>query len=696
MKWIQKIIWWLIAVNSLDIIYFSNASIPAQVSEQLKFLLKSCFADRLNPVIISEDLTDIAYTETTDSSNDVAFFETDYPIIVIDDNFRAKNIDPYYNPRYPTYVLSVKSVKKLETTLRELASLSTWNVNSHFFIVRHNHNDCDKDGEKVLKVLWKMDLLSSFYVCLEPNDNEAIPSNVIADTRTMLYTFNPFSNYAPLPWQEIHRVKQPIDDNRSEQDQDKRWTLYKQPYLNDTKLCPSLTFDKTKHLNAYPIKAVSAAKPSTNWTPNHPVNFKELRKTLSYPHLKFFETLFSSLNVTPIINYGIKGRYVNNTPVGLLKTIINGTHDVCFNLQYITNDGYKLIDIINPGPENDLFIIIKKNGTLMPVEKNRNFKNYKLVLIALIVLLISYIIIIVNNINNNFIDDDDDNNDPAYGNSFLDIIGFIISGGISARLTSYSMRLMFVTMTIFVFIICPELQGEIISLSTTIDHNYPASIKDLFYLDYNVYINSVLKDTVIEMKSELNTDVKRLHAPLHSVECYEQILKDDTTACVYKNKRQIDMASEHNFHLSRTFEISKYVFFWSRKNFPLKNKIDQMALRMQESGLFDYWEKQNVYYPFCKLKAKEATEPSAEYDAVDFEHLKQAYVFLAAAMGLSVVIFIIEIMAGKIRNSRRRNLIRERQRKLKIRLEQMRRENVNNRFLEDKVRIVNRRVVILP
>ncbi|XP_057328578.1 uncharacterized protein LOC130669609 [Microplitis mediator] len=260
MKWIEKIIWWLIAVNISDIIYFSNASISAQVSKQLKFILKSCFADRLNLVFISEDLTDIAYTETTDLSNNVTFFETDYPIIVINQNFRAKNIQLYHNPRYPTYVLSVKSVKKLKTTLRELASLSTWNVKSNFFIVRHNNIDCDKDGEKVLKVLWKMDMLSSFYVCLEPDNNEKMPTNVIADTRTMLYTFNPFSNRAPSPWREIHFVKRPIDDSKPEQDQDKHWTLYKQPYSNDSKLCPSLTFDKLNYLNGCPIRAVSESE----------------------------------------------------------------------------------------------------------------------------------------------------------------------------------------------------------------------------------------------------------------------------------------------------------------------------------------------------------------------------------------------------------------------------------------------------
>ncbi|XP_057322465.1 uncharacterized protein LOC130665861 isoform X3 [Microplitis mediator] len=275
MKWIQKIIWWLIAINTLDIIYFSNASIPAQVSEQLKFVLKSCFADdRLNPVFISEDLIDIAYTKTTDLSNNVTFFETDFPIVVIDENFRAKNIEPYYNPRYPTYVLSVKSVKKLKAGLRELASLSTWNTNSLFFIVRHNNKDCDKDGEKVLQVLWKMDLLSSFYVCLEPDNNKTMLTNAIhAGTRTMLYTFNPFSNYAPLPWREINCVKRPIDDSKPEQDQDKHWTLYKQPYLNDSKLCSSLTFDKVKYLNGYPIKAVLSANRNTNWTQNDSIFF---------------------------------------------------------------------------------------------------------------------------------------------------------------------------------------------------------------------------------------------------------------------------------------------------------------------------------------------------------------------------------------------------------------------------------------
>lgn len=194
-----------------------------------------------------------------------------------------------------------------------------------------------------------------------------------------------------------------------------------------------MTFDKTKRLNDYPIKTVSAAKPYINWTPNDPVNTEKLQKTLSYSHLQFFETLFSALNVTPIISYALKGRYVNNTPVGYLETIINGTHDVCLNLQFINNDSFKFVDIINPSYLNDQFILILKNGTLMPVKNNRNFENYKLVLIVLIVLLISYIIIIFNNINNTFIDDHDDNNDPAYSNSFLDIIRFVVSSGISAQ-----------------------------------------------------------------------------------------------------------------------------------------------------------------------------------------------------------------------------------------------------------------------
>ncbi|XP_057322461.1 uncharacterized protein LOC130665861 isoform X1 [Microplitis mediator] len=311
----------------------------------------------------------------------------------------------------------------------------------------------------------------------------------------------------------------------------------------------------------------------------------------------------------------------------------------------------------------------------MPVENNRNFRNYKLVLIALIVLLIAYIIIIFNNINNHFIDGNDDNNDAAYGNSFLDILRFIVSSGISAPLNSYSMCIMFVTMTLFVFIICPELQGEIMSSSTTKQNNYPASIKDLFYLDYNVYVNYGLKNTTIEMKLELNTDVKRLHTSLYSIEeCHERILKDDSTACAFKNKLQLDMASKYNFHVFQTFEISKYTFFWARKNLPLKNKIDQIALRLQESGLVDYWQRQSLYYPFNKLKAKEANEPSAQYDAVDFEHLEQAYYFLAATIGLSIGVFIIEIMTGKIKNSRRQQLIRERQRRLKTGLEPMRRE----------------------
>ncbi|XP_074115278.1 uncharacterized protein LOC141537961 [Cotesia typhae] len=213
MELIKKMLWLLFVINTLDKISVSSASIPSTLAAQVKNILESCFADRLNPIVISDDLTEIVYKEMTG-----------FPVLVINKGFNAKIIKPYFSPRYPTYVLSVHSVNKLKTTLQEFATLSTWSIESIFFVVRYSEINCDDEGRKVLEILWTMDQLTAFYICFKPGKS-------IESTDTMIYTVNPFSNRAPLPWKEVSHTR-PITESYQDHNENKRPTLYKRPYEN--------------------------------------------------------------------------------------------------------------------------------------------------------------------------------------------------------------------------------------------------------------------------------------------------------------------------------------------------------------------------------------------------------------------------------------------------------------------------------
>ncbi|KAH0534666.1 hypothetical protein KQX54_006481 [Cotesia glomerata] len=240
------------------------------------------------------------------------------------------------------------------------------------------------------------------------------------------------------------------------------------------------------------------------------------------------------------------------------------------------------------------------------------------------------------------------------------------------------MRVMFVVVTLLVFIVSSEIQSDLISASTKQEYTYPISFKDLFDLKYNVYINSNLRNTFIDKKDDFNTSLDLLHFPIGSIhKCHERILDDLTTACVFLNQKQIKTALKHEFSLTMTFEIGKYLFLWSRKNWPLKNK--------------------DIYLPLKKLRAKEDSKSLSEYISTEFKDLKSLHICLASlTLELSVFALMVELLIVRQKIRLQRRLIKERRRLIESRLQKFKRDNLNDRFLEDKVKIVKRRVVILP
>ncbi|XP_057323867.1 uncharacterized protein LOC130666684 [Microplitis mediator] len=130
----------------------------------------------------------------------------DSSLVVIDENFKSKAIKKYY-PRHPTYVLSTDSIDQLQTYINEIKSSDIWNIASVIVTIG---KDCDR-ASKVLQMIWEIEALSSYYVCQHSLSN-----------RTIVYTFNPYTNRAPKPWRKEKIADKP----------DNRWTLYRQQFVN--------------------------------------------------------------------------------------------------------------------------------------------------------------------------------------------------------------------------------------------------------------------------------------------------------------------------------------------------------------------------------------------------------------------------------------------------------------------------------
>lgn len=171
-------------------------------------LLELCFSDRINPVAITSNLTDIIGIQQSDRLNS--------SVIAIDDNLlqwyrkkygnRKKNAYSGNNS-YPTYVLSADSVTALKRTLNNIRLWDPWNSERLIFAVGTRCSD----ASNMLMLLWEYDVLLSYFICHNEFGNN-----------TSLYTLNPYPGRAPLPWIKIEAPQKPPDP----------WTLYQMTFVN--------------------------------------------------------------------------------------------------------------------------------------------------------------------------------------------------------------------------------------------------------------------------------------------------------------------------------------------------------------------------------------------------------------------------------------------------------------------------------
>ncbi|XP_057323179.1 uncharacterized protein LOC130666327 [Microplitis mediator] len=609
MEWIKKFIWCIMIITAcsenriFDKFDSGNSSISWN---KMGGLLKLCFSDRTNPIVITNNLIDIIYR----SSRDI-----NHPNVnIIDNNYKAKDIQ-IFNPAYPTYILSAQSTDELGALLDALKSSPTWSVTSVFVIIGITENSCG-GASKTLQVLWKLDLVSSYFVCYESAKDEIM----------MLYTYNPFTNQAPEPWVEVKTFDKP----------DSRWSLYKQPYLNDKNICRNLTFDKTKFLNGYTVKAATGSRLKSNVTQTKTHNISELKNGLLLNFsCDFFGNLFLHLNVTPDISIISKLNSTNVTLIDLEKLVINSTHDlilVIVPLKYQNS----LLDSMNLHYQNGFMIMTQRNKLKLSGEIFHNSLNFDLIAVSVLILFITFVIIICNNGND-------------YGNGFLDIVRLSLSAGIAAPLHKLSMRIIFLTTTLLVFIITPAFQGHITSMSAKPEYRYPQNLKDLHDFKFHVYYRHTIKNYITEQQLWQGSDKNYLHEHNEFLyTCHEQVLNDSSNACIGYVGVVLPAAKKYNLYLAQEMMFNVYGSYLMRKEWVLKNRIDQLALKFSEHGLFDFWNKREFTYSLKKMKAIEARQRLfEEYDRIEFESLIFVYILMALSLIFWVLIFVAEILIAK-------------------------------------------------
>ncbi|CAG5075056.1 Protein of unknown function [Cotesia congregata] len=191
-------------------------------------LIDKCFANSSNPLMISSD-----FVEDQVASRSI---DNGSPLIVINGDQRWKQFGGYL-PSYPTYIVRFESMKKLAPLIFGIMKSTIWDIKSPIFILDISKGTHDRRAHNILSFLKNFDILVSYYVCYDDKKDS-----------TMVYTLNPYTRYAPSPWNQVKFA----NDNGNNQT---KMTLYSLQYPKDLKNnYKNIYFDKTEHLDGHKIK----------------------------------------------------------------------------------------------------------------------------------------------------------------------------------------------------------------------------------------------------------------------------------------------------------------------------------------------------------------------------------------------------------------------------------------------------------
>ncbi|CAD6242924.1 GSCOCG00009596001-RA-CDS [Cotesia congregata] len=593
--------------------HFSNGSsihsseIKSHLINHTMELIDKGFANNSNPLIISSDLVDDQVaSENVDSGK---------PLIVINSDQKRKQIEGYL-PSHPTYILRYESLPKLTSLIFGFMRSSTCNIKSPIFLLDVSEGTHDMDASIALGFLASLDILISYYVSYDDKKDS-----------TMVYTLNPYTQYAPSPWNQVKFANAKSNSKT-------KATLYNLQYPKDLNYnCKNIHFDKTEHLEGHEIKLMASTiqkNLSEEYTQRNIIEYMEYLKKFKDNGLNSLPDYMNVTTSIQILENNFKGK---NIKYGFDGKLVNRQYDARNLMTQLADTNPKLTDFVTEYREWYYSILTKKTDYLLA---NTEIDiNLWFILITLFVLMLIAMVIIINNKFN-------------VSEGIMDIVSMSLSMGIMSSMGRLSMRIIYFFGFLFIFVVMPEFQGQISAILSQPARRNVETLKDLFDNQYHVYYDGLLEnDMIIEKLWVTEEDQKYLHPSRHSDlnKCMKEAQQNPTIACIDSTKNQLRYALKlQNLYVSKEITFKKYFVFWTKKNWALKDKIDKVRSIPVETGLIYHYNEEIIKNLWKRKEKMEKIKENENYERIDFDNLVFYFIMFAATLLWSLIIFEIELI----------------------------------------------------
>ena len=440
---------------------------------------------------------------------------------------------------------------------------------------------------KILSTAWKMNLLRAKFFC----DHESKGLSI--------YSYNPYTNQAPLPWQLVrtYRIKN-----------EHPWTLLVRGDQDSQEICKDLDFDKAKDLGGYETR----------------LSFYSVKHDK-----KPSETTLETISSVSAIRLGYIFRALNSSVKIFVESrdIFNlarsGFADLSVNAWYQQNNFNT--SMTYPYGSSGLVSMTQHRGRLSQIDKLLHVLDKSSRYAVVIVGFVSFVFFKF------FLR-------QSVTSATLNIVRLICNAAVPNLPNNVAMRIFLSGLLIFSVTLQGIYQGKWASLLTKqVNLQDVDTLEDLENLHYTIHTN---KDFASYFEI-LNFSGRIVL--LKDFDCEKYVLKDASVACVRDRMMLLNTANKYDLHLSSDYLIKMYIVYLIREDWPVKDKLNTVISRLFEANIFERVLLTEIDSTVRRIKYNEKEKDNQKFEIMTLKELAFAFAILGIGLACSTVIFVVEI-----------------------------------------------------
>ena len=446
---------------------------------------------------------------------------------------------------------------------------------------------CSKAFE-ILSTAWKMNLLHAKFLCHHESKGP------------LIYSYNPYTNQAPLPWQQEKTYK--IKNVHP-------WTLLVRRYQENAQICKNLDFDKTKDLGGHEIRGSSYPGAI-----NAHSSERNLKRMIGFNAI-YARYLFRALNSTAKIS-------VYKPSIDVSDMIRES--DIHLNVWYQqTNSNASMT---YPYGVSGLVSITLHRGQLSQIGKLLHVLDYSSRFAVVIVFFVTFIFFTL------FLR-------QSVTPASMNIVRLICNAAVPNLPNNAATRIYLSGLFMFMITLQGIFQGQLASLLTKqVALPNVNTLEDLENLDYTIYGYKALAPLFKKFN-----DSGRF-VPLEQFDCEKYVLRNARAACVKEWVSAVDSAAKLHLHPSNDKLIKMFLVYVIREDWPVEERLNTVISRLFEANILEYVRTKEPGLTISKLKYNETKKANQKFEAITLNELTFAFVILGIGLVFSTVIFIVEVL----------------------------------------------------